>query len=124
MHAGFAFPLLLRDDCIGALNLYRREPGPFDEDDARLAQAFADMAAIGILQQRTVTSAEQRAAQLQHALNSRVIIEQGKGILAGRHGVTPDEAFHALRAYARHHQLKVRDVCQQIVEGSAPDITV
>ena len=116
LQAGYAFPLKLRDDCIGALNLYRRMPGEFGDRDIRLGQAFAHMAAIGILQERKVTAAEQRAVQLQHALNSRVIIEQAKGMLAQRHGVTPQAAFERLRAHARRHGLKVQDISRRIVE--------
>ena len=117
--AAYAFPLRLRDDCIGALNLYRDEPGAFDEEDVRLAQAFADVAAIGILQERKVTRAEQRARQLQHALDGRVVIEQAKGILAERHGVSLGQAFEALRHHARSNNLKVRDVCQHVLDGQA-----
>lgn len=123
MQSGYAFPLKLRGDCIGALNLYRRSMGVFRDDDVRLAQAFADVAAIGILQQRTVAAAEERAEQLQHALHSRVIIEQAKGVLAQRHGVTTDRAFDTLRRYARRNGLKVRDVSQQVVDGLNPEIT-
>ena len=115
--AAYAFPLRLRDDCIGALNLYRDEPGGFDDDDVRLAQAFADVAAIGILQERKVTRVEQRAQQLQHALDARIVIEQAKGIIAERHGVSPGQAFDRLRHHARHNQIKVRDVCRDIING-------
>jgi GAF domain-containing protein len=123
MRSGYAFPLKLRQDCIGALSLYRRSAAEFHEDDVRLAQAFADVAAIGILQRRTVAAAEERSRQLQHALNSRIIIEQAKGVLAERHGVTTDKAFEALRGYARRNGLKVRDVSRQIVDGHDPEIT-
>lgn len=115
--AAYAFPLRLRDDCIGALNLYRDEPGDFDDDDARLAQAFADVAAIGILQERKVTRAERRAEQLQHALDSRVVIEQAKGIIAERHGVPLSDAFDALRRHARSNNRRVWDVCHDVIDG-------
>lgn len=113
----YAFPLRLRDDCIGALSLYRNQLGAFDEDDVQLAQAFADVAAIGILQERKITRAEQRAHQLQHALDSRVVIEQAKGILAERHGVSLGQAFERLRHHARSNNLKVRDICHDIING-------
>ena len=115
--AAYAFPLRLRDNCVGALNLYRDEPGAFEDDDVRLAQAFADVATIGILQERKVTRAEQRAEQLQQALDARIVIEQAKGILAERHGVTPGQAFDRLRRHARSNQLRVRDVCHDILAG-------
>jgi GAF domain-containing protein len=118
MRAGHAFPLRLREDCIGALNLYRRQPGEFDEDDIRLAQSFADIAAIGILQHRTVAEAELRVAQLQHALDSRVVIEQAKGVLAQRHRVTVGEAFAELRRHARDGNRKIHDLAREVVEGA------
>lgn len=116
MQAGYGFPLWLRGDCIGALNLYRRAPGEFRDDDIRLGQAFAHMAAIGILQERRVAHAQQRADQLQHALDMRVMIEQAKGVLAQRHGIPPKAAFEALRAHARRNRLRVHDLSKRIVE--------
>jgi GAF domain-containing protein len=112
-----AFPLSLRDDCIGALNLYRATPGDFERDDIRLAQAFADVAAIGILQRRKVAAAEERTEQLQHALDSRIIIEQAKGVLSERAGISPDEAFLRIRGYARSHSERLRRVCERILDS-------
>ena len=122
MRSGYAFPLKLREDRIGALNLYRREPGWLREDDVRLGQAFADVAAIGILQQRRVAAAEERAEQLQHALDSRVLIEQAKGALSNQRGITPDEAFEVLRRHARENGLRLREVCRRVVEGATGQI--
>lgn len=117
-----AFPLRLREDRIGALNLYRDSPGAFHADDVRLAQALADVAAIGILQERKVRAAEERADQLQHALDSRVVIEQAKGVLAERAGISPAEAFERLRRHARNRSEKVSDVCRLVIDtGFAPD---
>lgn len=118
LRSAYAFPLSLRGDRVGALTLYRREPGPFPEEAMRLAQAFADMAAVGILQERRLSAAERRAEQLQGALHSRIIIEQAKGVLGERHGVTPNEAFDALRRYSRHNSLKMRNLCQQVIAGT------
>lgn len=119
LQAVYAFPLRLRDDCIGALNLYRESTGPFGEADVRLGQAFADVAAIGILQQRQVTQAEQRADQLQDALSSRVIIEQAKGVLIAKTGLPPDEAFELLRTHARSHRTKLQEVARGVVESQS-----
>ena len=116
----YAFPIRLRDDRIGALNLYRDITGAFADDDVRLAQAFADVAAIGILQERKVTGAERRAEQLQHALASRVMIEQAKGVISARLGVSVDEAFELIRRYARNNNRKVHDVARSVIdEGTA-----
>ncbi len=122
MRSAYAFPLQLRQDRIGALNLYRRKPGPFHGDDIRLGQAFADVAAIGILQQRKVVEAEQRAAQLQHALDSRVIIEQAKGVVAQQQHVAPRRAYEAIRRFARDNNRIVREVSQDIVDGLISDL--
>lgn len=120
MRSAHAFPLRLRGDRIGALNMYRTHPGPFPEEDIRLAQAFADVAAVGILRERKVAQAEKRAEQLQHALDSRIVVEQAKGILAERHGLGTQEAFETIRTHARTHRRKLRDVCEQIVAGDDP----
>ena len=115
--AAYGFPLRLRGDCIGALNLYRDQAGALGEEDVRLAQAFADVTTIGILQERKVTRGKQRSQQLQHALDARVVVEQAKGILAERHGVSLNQAFEGLRRHARNNHIKVRDVCQDILNG-------
>lgn len=116
----YALPVRLRDDRIGALNLYREQTGVFDDEEIRLAQAFADVAAIGILQARRVADAEERSVQLQGALDTRVIIEQAKGAVAERYGVTPTQAFAAIRSVARSSNRKVSAVCQEIVDGGEP----
>lgn len=119
MASGHAFPIKLRDDRIGALNLYRYGLKPFTDEDVRLAQAFADMAAIGILQRRTVLEAEERAEQLEGALRSRIIIEQAKGVLAERHGLPPRKVFEALRAHARRTRTRIHDLSREVVEEGA-----
>ena len=117
MRSAHAFPLQLRGDRIGALNLYRSEPKAFAPHEVRLGQALADVAAVGILQERAVFVAERRSAQLQHALDSRVLIEQAKGVLAERRGITPDQAFTVLRRLARDNNVTLRDVCQRVIDG-------
>ena len=119
--AGFrsviAVPLRLRSDVIGGLNMFRERPGSLSEADLRLAQALADAATIGILQQRAAHRSWVLAEQLQQALNSRVAIEQAKGVIAERHGVPMDVAFDALRRYARDNNRKLHDVAQGVVRG-------
>lgn len=121
LHAVYAFPLRLRDDCIGALNLYREKPGPFDDDDIRLAQAFADVAAIGILQERMAADAAKRGEQLQHALESRIVIEQAKGVVMATAQVTSQQAFEMLRGHARSNRMKLRDLCVEVIESQSAD---
>jgi GAF domain-containing protein len=111
------FPLRLRNDVIGALNMFRREPTAFDEDERIVARALADAATIGIMHERIVREAELRSKQLQHALDSRVVVEQAKGILAERLGVDPGEAFERLRRYARSNRMRIHAVCEDVIAG-------
>ena len=117
--AGFrslaAVPLRLRDHIIGGLNLFMVEPREVPLSDRRLAQALADVATIGILQQRSLHRSHLLSEQLQTALTSRIAIEQAKGVLAERNNLTMGEAFEALRRYARDHNLKLTDVATSVV---------
>jgi len=120
--AGFrsvqALPLRCRSQVIGALNLFRTLPGRLEEESMATGQAMADIATIGILQERALREARVLAEQLQSALNSRVVIEQAKGVLAERAGVNLDDAFHMLRGYARNHSRRLRDVAETVIAGS------
>jgi GAF domain-containing protein len=117
--AGFrsvaALPLRLRDQVIGGLNLFVASPREVPLTDRRVAQALADVATIGILQQRSVHRSHVLSEQLQYALNSRVIIEQAKGVLAERGQLTMEAAFEVLRRYARNHNQKLTDVAHLVV---------
>jgi GAF domain-containing protein len=110
-----ALPLRLRGQAIGALNLFDHEPGPLPNPDLALGQALADVATIGILQERAIRRAEVVNEQLQTALNSRVTIEQAKGVLSQSLGVSVEEAFDQLRDYARSRGLKLSDTARQVV---------
>ena len=120
-HGGYrsvhAIPLRLRGQAIGALNLFHRNPGALPEPDLALAQALADVATIGILSERSIRHGEVLAEQLQTALNSRVVIEQAKGVLAQTLDVGMDEAFNRLRDYCRGHNLRISDVARQVTES-------
>ncbi|HTF50906.1 MAG TPA: GAF and ANTAR domain-containing protein [Pseudonocardia sp.] len=107
-----AVPLRLRGQAIGALNLLHRAPGSLPEDDLALGQALADIATIGILQERAIRRGEIVNEQLQTALNSRVIIEQAKGVLSQHLGISTDEAFNRLRSYVRGRNLRLADVAR------------
>jgi GAF domain-containing protein len=126
--AGFAavqaLPMRLREETIGALNLFRAAPGPFDPADVRIGQALADVATIGLLNERSLRRSETLNEQLQAALNSRVIIEQAKGKLAERLGLEMDEAFNILRSYARARNRGLSELSRAFIEGSEqlPDL--
>jgi GAF domain-containing protein len=128
LEAGFrsvaALPLRLRDQTIGGLNLFHGGVHPLAADELRLAQALANVATIGILQQRSAHHSSVLAEQLQHALNSRVVIEQAKGVLAERHNVGIDAAFDALRRYARDNNRKLGEVAFAVVRGEIDPGTV
>ncbi|MFD7407037.1 GAF and ANTAR domain-containing protein [Streptomyces sp. NPDC059866] len=115
-----ALPMRLRDEVVGALNLFRITPGPFDPAAAPVAQALADVATISLLQQRTAQRSTVLNEQLQTALNSRVLIEQAKGKLAERQGIDMEQAFTALRGYARSHNRRLADVARALIDGSEP----
>jgi GAF domain-containing protein len=121
VQAGFrsvvALPMRLREHTIGGLNLFDDRADPVAASDQQLAQALADVATIGILQQRSAHRNVLLAEHLQLALNSRVAIEQAKGVLAEHHGVTMDVAFSALRAYARNHNKRLTEIGVAIVRG-------
>ena len=108
----------LRGTIVGALNLFRVDEGRLDEADLAAAQAFADVATIAILQHRAALEAQVLNEQLNHALNSRVVIEQAKGVLAERAGLDMEEAFHRLRSFARNHNLRLVDVAGDVISGS------
>lgn len=112
----YAIPLRLRGDIIGALNLFRSSSGPLADVDIALAQALADVASITILQAEAATDARRRDAQLQHALDSRVIIEQAKGMLAEYSHTDMATAFDHIRARARNTNTKLTDLAAQIVD--------
>ena len=114
----YALPMRLRDQVIGSLNLLRAGPGALDANDLIVGQALADVATIGILQHRTAREHRMVSEQLQYALNSRIVIEQAKGVLSARAGIDMEAAFQAMRHYARSHNQRLTDVAGGIADGS------
>jgi transcriptional regulator with GAF, ATPase, and Fis domain len=112
-----AVPLRLRNETIGALNLFSSKAGGLSATDVGIAQALANVATIGILQERAIRRSELLAEQLQAALNSRVVIEQAKGVLAERGGLTMDQSFAQLRRFARNTNQRLSDTAQAVVSG-------
>ena len=120
--AGFAsvhaLPMRLRTDIIGALNLFGSRPGALDQDTLRLGQALADVATIGLLQARAIHHRETVAEQLQTALNSRIIIEQAKGVIAERRQLDMEQSFTLLRGTARTNNRRLSELARAVVDGS------
>jgi transcriptional regulator with GAF, ATPase, and Fis domain len=119
--AGFeslaGIPMRLRLDTIGSLNLFSRKPGGLTTEDRDIAQAMADIATIGVLQARAIQDGRVVTSQLQTALESRIAIEQAKGVLAEHMTITVDDAFKLLRNYARANNAKLTDTALSIVRG-------
>jgi len=120
--AGFrsveAFPMRLREQTIGTLNLFRAQPGRISAPDLQLAQGLADIAAIGLLQERAIRESRGVVEQLHGALSSRVLIEQAKGVLAERAAISVDAAFARLRLYARTNNHRLSVIARQLIDGS------
>lgn len=121
LDAGFrsahAVPMRLRGTTIGALNLFRSGDGTLDQPDVVAAQALADVATVALLQHRGAVEAQVLTDQLTHALDSRVRIEQAKGIVAEQGHIPVDEAFALLRAHARRSSRKLVAVAEAVIGG-------
>lgn len=113
-----ALPMRLRSEIIGALNLFDERAGVLPERTLQLGRALADVATIGLLQARAISQRDTLAEQLQTALNSRVIIEQAKGVLAERRHLDMDQSFALLRTTARTGNRRLSDLSRAIVDGS------
>ncbi|MBC7595312.1 MAG: GAF and ANTAR domain-containing protein [Kineosporiaceae bacterium] len=120
MRQGFksvhATPMRLRGQILGALNMFSIHTGELGAPDIAVAQALADIATIGILQERSIRESSLVAAQLQHALNSRILIEQAKGVVSESGGMTMDEAFATMRKYSRDNNLSLTKVATAVIE--------
>lgn len=116
--AVYALPMRLRAEVIGALNLFDVVAAELDADKVRIGQTLADLATIGLLQHRAIRDRDVLTAQLQAALNSRVLIEQAKGVLAERLQLDMAAAFTVLRGEARRRNRRLSELAQAVVDGS------
>ncbi|TDX79049.1 GAF domain-containing protein [Rathayibacter sp. PhB151] len=110
-----ATPLRLGTRTLGALNVFSEEPGPLGSRDIALLQAFTDVAALALVHSENLRQQNDLAAQLRHALDSRVLIEQAKGVIAERNGISIDRAFALIRTHARANSTRLHDVAHRIV---------
>ena len=112
-----AIPMRRREGEDAVLTLVTGEHDRPRTGTLRLAWSLADAATIGLLNQRTVRRHEHLSAQLQTALTSRIPIEQAKGVLAGRLGITVSEAFTLLRGHAPAHNVELHSVAEAVING-------
>ncbi len=128
IRAGFravhALPMRLRTETIGALNLFHAAPGGLNLSDARIGQALVDVATIGLIQVDLGRRRQVLVTQLQTALNTRITIEQAKGILAERHRITPAQAFTSLRDHARGTNQRLTELALAVIAGETIDPVV
>lgn len=121
----YAVPLRRHENLFGALNVFvptlPDETPADDPPDLHIAQALADAAALGLENRRTCDQYRTLSGQLQEALSSRVRVEQAKGMLGERWAVPADQAFVALRQYARRHRLPLDRVASEVIAGVADD---
>lgn len=118
IHAVYSFPMRLDDVTIGALSLYRSQPGRLDDEQMEVAQALADMATSYLLHAHDVERTEPGVSPPPTALRSRILVEQAKGYLAADTGLSVDKALEALRAYARAHGRKLHEVGRDVLDGA------
>lgn len=122
--AGFtsvhAVPMRLRDQVLGTIGLFGTTVGALGEEDLRLGQALAYVAAVALVQEKAAADRDLINAQLQTALDSRVVLEQAKGVLSQRGGLDMDAAFAVLRGYARDHNLRLTEVARAVVTRDLP----
>ncbi|GAA1955892.1 GAF and ANTAR domain-containing protein [Nocardioides panacihumi] len=111
-----ALPLRLRDSVVGAMNLFCRDDVRLSDADIALGQALADIATIGLLQERAVRQSGLIAEQLQTALTSRIMVEQAKGVLLASAGVPVDQGFQLMRDYSRRHNRSLKIVAQSVID--------
>ncbi|MFE1644291.1 GAF domain-containing protein [Microbacterium sp. P01] len=111
----YAVPLRLRDDTIGSLNLFGDRTDGLSPEDVNAARGLADIASIGILHERAFREADVARTQLQYALESRVVVEQAKGVIAKAHKINMDEAFGHLRDTARSTQRRLSDIAREVI---------
>jgi GAF domain-containing protein len=117
-HAVHAVPLRFQEQTFGAMNLFTIKPGGLGATDHKIARALAEVATVAILGQRMIRHSGEVAEQLQVALNSRVLIEQAKGMLAQQGGIAMAAAFAVLRQYARRNNQRVTDVAHAVVDAT------
>jgi transcriptional regulator with GAF, ATPase, and Fis domain len=110
-------PMLGEESAVGAVNLYVKTPRIWPPEDMRVASVFANIATAYLVHASAARQHQRTAEQLQQALNTRLIIEQAKGVLATQREIDIDEAFRLLRKHAREHNTRIHDVARAVIDG-------
>lgn len=118
LSAALGIPMHVDGTTVGALNVYNATPRAWTDEEVTAAQVLADMATAYVVMVGQLRSAEQLAEQLQHALDSRIVIEQAKGALARDHDLDVSVAFELLRRHARNNNRNIHDVAAEVVDGT------
>jgi GAF domain-containing protein len=116
LRAILGIPLVLDDRRVGSLDVYDTRPRAWDEEAVDAATVLADIGAAYVLNATELASSQRTGEQLQTALDSRIVIEQAKGVLAERLGISTSEAFQRIRASARSQSVTVAEVCRRVIE--------
>lgn len=115
-----AFPIRYRAT-IGMVNAFSTVAAALPDDEVEMGTAMAQMAAIGLVHQRTLADRQAVIEQLQHALDARVTVEQAKGVLSERFGTSVADAYQLLRGYARRHACPVTAVAADVITRKIGD---
>ena len=116
-HSVVAVPMRWRDTTLGSLNLFRTGHGDADDRDIIAARALADLTTIAIVQAHAVDGAHEVIEQLQTALDTRVAIEQAKGIVAEHSKLDVEAAFERIRGHARSSNVRLSELAEKIISG-------
>lgn len=116
VHSVVSLPLVATVGVIGAMNVYAHAKHVFDDRAAALGEFFARPAAIAVQNAQVLAQAKRLAAQLQHALTQRGVVERAVGIVMSRTGGTAEETLDRLRRLSQHDHLKLSMVAERIVD--------
>jgi GAF domain-containing protein len=119
----YALPMRLRGEVIGVLALFREQAGPLGDDDVRLGQALANVTTVGLLQHRTLAQRRVLGEQLRHVMNSRVLIEHAKGVVAERLSLDIDAALDELLRHSERVGRPLGEVARAVLEGESATAT-
>jgi GAF domain-containing protein len=116
--AVLASPIPYSDQAVGVVAVFAGDPHPWTEAEQEAIVAFTELVALLILNAMEATERGKLAGELQLALSSRVVIEQAKGVLVGRHGLTTRQAFERLRRQARDQRRPLSEAARAVVSAA------